>query len=134
MLLPLPLQPLRPTRSWFWTSGKMPLRTQIASAPICGRLGRCYPVMDKSIDEDCYRKAIQTYGLPEAVYCGDKKPLWFVDPEDLANAFLHCETRKVDKSGCISFMAGFKLMQLSVQRNKRTGAELNARSAFHWLQ
>jgi hypothetical protein len=28
----------------------------------------------------------------------------FVDPELLANAFLHCEKRKVDKSGCISFM------------------------------
>ncbi|MFC5702311.1 AAA family ATPase [Cohnella faecalis] len=158
--------------------------------------GEFYPVMDKTIIEDCYRKAIQKYGLPEAVYfdngkqyrtkwmtracsklgvrllfakpyspeatgkverfnrvvdgflseaaltkpqtlarlnelfhvwlseCyqnkphsalenrrspesvfrGDKKPLRFIDPEVLANAFLHCETRKVDKSGCISFM------------------------------
>ena len=27
-----------------------------------------------------------------------------MDPDELANAFLHCEARKVDKSGCISFM------------------------------
>ncbi|NHC21547.1 Mu transposase C-terminal domain-containing protein, partial [Bacillus sp. MM2020_4] len=34
----------------------------------------------------------------------DKKALRFIDPDKLTNAFLHCETRKVDKSGCISFM------------------------------
>ncbi|MED4451802.1 Mu transposase C-terminal domain-containing protein, partial [Cytobacillus firmus] len=28
----------------------------------------------------------------------------FIDQDALSNAFLHCETRKVDKSGCISFM------------------------------
>jgi len=158
--------------------------------------GEFYPVMDKTIVEDCFRKSIQKFGVPEAVYfdngkqyrtkwmtraCSklgirllfakpyspeatgkverfnrvvdaflseaalekpktldrlnelfavwlsecyqnkphsalagklspestfrsDKKALRFVDPEELANAFLHCETRKVDKSGCISFM------------------------------
>jgi len=159
--------------------------------------GEFYPVMDKTIVEDCFRKAIQKFGVPEAVYfdngkqyrskwitracsklgirllfarpyspeatgkverfnrvvdsflseaalekpktlerlnelfavwleecyqhkphsalenkcspetayrCCDKKPLRFVDPDELANAFLHCEARKVDKSGCISFM------------------------------
>ncbi|MCY9667943.1 DDE-type integrase/transposase/recombinase [Paenibacillus alginolyticus] len=158
--------------------------------------GEFYPVMDKSIIEDCFRRAIQKYGVPEAVYfdngkqyrtkwmtraCSklgirlvfakpyspeatgkverfnrvvdsflseatlekpktlqrlnelfqvwlsecyqhkphsalpnkqspettfrsDKKALRFVDPDVLANAFLHCESRKVDKSGCISFM------------------------------
>lgn len=158
--------------------------------------GEFYPVMDKTIVEDCFRKAIQKYGVPEAVYfdngkqyrtkwmtrtCSklgirllfakpyspeatgkverfnrvvdsflseaalekpktldrlnelfevwlsecyqskphsalehqrspeaafrsDKKALRFVEPEMLADAFLHCETRKVDKTGCISFM------------------------------
>jgi putative transposase len=158
--------------------------------------GEFYPVMDKSIIEDCFRRAIQKYGVPEAVYfdngkqyrtkwmtraCSklgirlvfakpyspeatgkverfnrvvdsflseatlekpkalqrlnelfqvwlsecyqhkphsalpnkqspettfrsDKKALRFVDPDVLTNAFLHCESRKVDKSGCISFM------------------------------
>lgn len=41
---------------------------------------------------------------PETTYRSDKRALQFVDPELLATAFLHSETRKVDKSGCISFM------------------------------
>ncbi len=41
---------------------------------------------------------------PETVYRSDRKTLRFVEPEILADAFLHAETRKVDKSGCISFM------------------------------
>lgn len=41
---------------------------------------------------------------PESAFRNDRKALRFIDPDTLANAFLHCETRKVDKSGCISFM------------------------------
>lgn len=41
---------------------------------------------------------------PEVTFRSDKEPLHFVDSEVLANAFLHCETRKVDKAGCISFL------------------------------
>jgi transposase InsO family protein len=41
---------------------------------------------------------------PESTYKSDRKEIRFVDAELLANAFLHCETRKVDKVGCISFM------------------------------
>lgn len=41
---------------------------------------------------------------PEAAFRGDRQELRFVDPEVLAQAFLHYETRKVDKAGCISFM------------------------------
>ncbi|KAA9013814.1 DDE-type integrase/transposase/recombinase [Niallia endozanthoxylica] len=41
---------------------------------------------------------------PETAFRSDKKALRFINPDELANAFLHCETRKVDKSGCISFM------------------------------
>ncbi len=33
----------------------------------------------------------------------NKHPLKYIDPETLASAFMHCEERKVDKSGCISF-------------------------------
>jgi putative transposase len=41
---------------------------------------------------------------PETAFRSDRKALRFVDPDTLRDAFLHCESRKVDKSGCISFM------------------------------
>jgi transposase InsO family protein len=41
---------------------------------------------------------------PEMAYRSDRKSLRFINPDVLTDAFLHCETRKVDKSGCISFM------------------------------
>lgn len=41
---------------------------------------------------------------PETAFRSDRKALRFADPERLANAFLHSESRKVDKVGCISFM------------------------------
>ena len=41
---------------------------------------------------------------PESTYRSDRKEIRFVDTELLANAFLHSETRRVDKAGCISFM------------------------------
>lgn len=41
---------------------------------------------------------------PETAFRSDRKAIRFIDQETLSNAFLHCETRKVDKSGCISFM------------------------------
>lgn len=40
---------------------------------------------------------------PLSCYNSDSKPLKLVDIDTLANAFLHCEERKVDKAGCISF-------------------------------
>lgn len=40
---------------------------------------------------------------PAAVYRSDKKALQFLSPETIKSAFLHCEERKVDKAGCISF-------------------------------
>lgn len=57
--------------------------------------------------EECYQTK-QHSGLegnvsPETAYRSDKKPLHFLEIETVANAFLHCEERKVDKSGCISF-------------------------------
>lgn len=41
---------------------------------------------------------------PESTFRSDQKALKFLDPDTLSNAFLHCESRKVDKAGCISFM------------------------------
>jgi len=41
---------------------------------------------------------------PDTAFRSDTQPLRFVDAENLKNAFLHAETRKVDKSGCISFL------------------------------
>jgi len=40
---------------------------------------------------------------PETAYRSDKKALKFLAPEIITSAFLHCEERKVDKAGCISF-------------------------------
>jgi transposase InsO family protein len=57
---------------------------------------------------ECYQNkphsALDGQTSPETAFQSDHKPLRFVDPEVVANAFLHAETRKVDKSGCISFM------------------------------
>ena len=41
---------------------------------------------------------------PEAAFRSDRTLLRFASPETVTNAFLHCEERKVDKAGCISFM------------------------------
>ena len=57
---------------------------------------------------ECYQhkphSALPDKQSPETAFRSDKKALRFVDPETLADAFLHSEKRKVDKSGCISFM------------------------------
>jgi hypothetical protein len=55
---------------------------------------------------ECYHTRIHG-GLnkitPEIAYKTSKTPLRFVAPETVASAFMRVETRKVDKSGCISF-------------------------------
>lgn len=56
---------------------------------------------------ECYQNKAHS-GLnenmsPETAYRSDKKALKFLDPDVVAGAFLHCEHRKVDKTGCISF-------------------------------
>lgn len=54
---------------------------------------------------ECYhRKEHSALGTtPEIAFKGDSMPPRFVDTALLARAFLHCEQRKADKSGCISF-------------------------------
>ncbi len=57
--------------------------------------------------EECYQhkphSSLANNMSPEATYRSDKNALNFLDPETIANAFLHLEERRVDKSGCISF-------------------------------
>ena len=57
--------------------------------------------------EECYQNKphseLKNNQTPEHMYKTDARPLKFIDVETLANAFLHCESRKVDKAGCISF-------------------------------
>ncbi|MEN6326094.1 MAG: Mu transposase C-terminal domain-containing protein [Syntrophomonas sp.] len=57
--------------------------------------------------EECYQhkphSALEKNLSPATAYRSDRKALKFLDPELVASAFLHCEARKVDKAGCISF-------------------------------
>lgn len=57
--------------------------------------------------EECYQhrphSGLESQISPAAAYQGDRNALKYIDPEVVAKAFLHCEERKVDKSGCISF-------------------------------
>ena len=55
---------------------------------------------------ECYHGKIHSAlgTTPEAAFKSDSMPLNYPDEAVFANAFLHCETRKVNKSGCISFM------------------------------
>lgn len=57
--------------------------------------------------EECYQNkphsALEKGLSPNAVYQRDRKALKFLDQDTVAKAFLHCEERKVDKAGCISF-------------------------------
>lgn len=70
-----------------------------------------------------YHKSVHSSldGLtPEVAFRGDKRALRFVDAQELAEAFLHTETRLVDKTGCVSFKGkkydvGTKLMGRQVE-------------------
>lgn len=57
--------------------------------------------------EECYQtkphSGLDKQASPETAYRSDRTPLKFSVPEIIACAFLHCEERKVDKAGCISF-------------------------------
>jgi putative transposase len=56
--------------------------------------------------DECYQNKAHSAlsgKSPVAVYRSDKKALKFLSPETIRSAFLHCEERKVDKAGCISF-------------------------------
>ncbi|HBY56126.1 MAG TPA: transposase [Coxiellaceae bacterium] len=58
--------------------------------------------------DECYQNkshsALESNVTPQIAFRSDKKALRFLEPEVVTDAFLHCEQRKVDKVGCISFM------------------------------
>ena len=55
--------------------------------------------------KECYhaKKHTSLMDTPQNAYNAAKAPLRFVEADVIADAFLHSESRKVDKSGCISF-------------------------------
>lgn len=57
--------------------------------------------------DECYQhkphNSLKDNMSPAMAFNMDKEPLRFVDAEEVAEAFLRREDRKVDKSGCISF-------------------------------
>jgi putative transposase len=57
---------------------------------------------------ECYQtkphSALDDNSSPQVAFRSDPTPLRLVDESTLADAFLHSESRKVDKAGCISFM------------------------------
>jgi len=57
--------------------------------------------------EECYQRkphsALKDNVSPETAFRLDKEPLRFLNPQIIAEAFLHSEERRVDKTGCISF-------------------------------
>ena len=54
---------------------------------------------------ECYHSVVHSAlgTTPEIAFKSDSMPPHFLDSAVLARAFLHCEQRKADKSGCISF-------------------------------
>jgi len=58
--------------------------------------------------DECYQSkphsGLKDTHSPESAYRSDTKAMKYLDPDIVTNAFLHCESRKVDKSGCVSFM------------------------------
>jgi hypothetical protein len=71
---------------------------------------------------ECYQNkphAALGFKTPQAVFNADPTSLRFISPEVVADAFLHYEERKVDKTGCISFFgkkyeAGLKYIGCTV--------------------
>ena len=54
---------------------------------------------------ECYHSVVHSAlgTTPELAFKNDSMPPRFIPADIMARAFLHCETRKADKSGCISF-------------------------------
>lgn len=57
--------------------------------------------------EECYQhkahSALKEMITPHDAYHSDVRPLRLLDTEVIADAFLYCESRVVDKTGCLSF-------------------------------
>ncbi|WP_407306386.1 DDE-type integrase/transposase/recombinase [Desulfosporosinus sp. SB140] len=68
------------------------------------RLNELFQVWLSECYQNKHHSALENKMSPETAFRSDKQPLRFVETEVLTNAFLHSESRKVDKSGCINFM------------------------------
>src|SRR5690554_957363 len=68
------------------------------------RLNELFQAWLSECHQNKSHSALEDKQSPEVAFRNDKKALRFVEPEVLSDAFLHCETRKVDKAGCISFL------------------------------
>lgn len=72
----------------------------------CGTLEELNTLLAAWVSE-CYlhkgHSALKDGISPFTAFRNDPKPIRMISAEELATAFLHAETRKVDKSGCISF-------------------------------
>ncbi len=69
------------------------------------RLNELFQVWLSECYQNKHHSALENKMSPETAFRSDKQPLRFVEAEVLTNAFLHSESRKVDKSGCINFMS-----------------------------
>ena len=73
----------------------------------CGTLDELNRLFKVWIQE-CYHTRVHSSlnGMtPEIAYKNSKSPRRFATPDEVSNAFMRVEQRKVDKSGCISFSA-----------------------------
>ena len=56
---------------------------------------------------ECYQhkphSALKDNKSPHEAFASDPRPIRYMDPKEIHQAFLHREERKVDKTGCISF-------------------------------
>jgi hypothetical protein len=71
-------------------------------------IDECNELLAAWVDEYYHRNPHSALGgvSPFARFRSDGRPLRFVAAEALKDAFLHTETRKVDKTGCVSFGGG----------------------------
>jgi hypothetical protein len=68
-------------------------------------IAECNDLLRVWIDEYYHKNSHSGLGgvSPATVFGTDTRPLKFVCATQLRDAFLHTETRKVDKTGCVSF-------------------------------
>lgn len=66
---------------------------------------------------ECYQhkphSALKDNKSPYEAFQSDARPIRYLDPKEIHDAFLHREERKVDKTGCISFQGKFYEVGLS---------------------
>lgn len=66
---------------------------------------------------ECYQhkphSALKDNKSPYEAFQSDPRPIRYLDPKEIHEAFLHREERKVDKTGCISFQGKFYEVGLS---------------------